>query len=1199
MPVVEQRQVFVPLPPPPLPEFYLEKPAHKPKAAMEAKSSSSTSEADHDILIVKEQATTLDGAYDDGPSSARLGARPQGPLLAMPPTDIEPDSVPPLAIYHIYRICLRPRSPRYHRQHPIPIDGVPPPPGICRRCRVTTMEDTKTVDLVVKSESNPIKLGMFTPFLRDEAIVSQEEMRRMKLEKYLKDQGAAPLPQEDGTHEHVTRRYTERVSSRRRSRSRNDISYRHLRAVAESESSRSDVEVERENVTSTSQEAVDNFIGSGGSKHSQRPKATPSMGVEATSRPKSWTAQTAKAASARGAGTTKTSVATQVASQAGSATSAQASAKVTTYNPERTESEIRAIAREEVDRYARTAQPQERSESKIRRIAREEVEHYRAAERKIEAHPGPYAHGRLVPVDRRIETERDTPEPVPWSQPGVEEVTVKVGKKSHDQEITASKAVSQRESVAISSTTKASRQRTTDDRPTGAASVKSYAAQEKASSAQMSARLGTERSLRRPNGSIPIDNLAEPDGAVSAKASTKAQSGAYPAYDIRDFASQRTASTKRVEQIEEARGSQAQSWGPRWRRELSVERRQSVHSEKQTSRASKAPKDTRTAVDQNGYVVHSEPPSVKLREVFDVVQESDPPRWSSQAEPYVVKKGRRPRHTNPDYIEVIEEVELPPRSKAPPTGPEVVVDARSSRQTDDRRSTREASASYHRQQTDERHASTVNHDNVSTRACSQRSKPADRDAWHEDANVRTVEGRPSNRHGPSRKSDISQQTGRMSATPQAKSAMKQPTETVRSVHGSVESDKTRWPRDAGNWEPTTSRDQVSRSSVPRMSGASPYPEEDVMPDHDSSATGPRKNSHREAQGGDRARRPNNSDIEYIYTERIVTPADRPWGWRPPHSQTTVEEEVIHKRKPDDRGTQQWERKERRDRARVEVEEHSEVFVRPRGDGPPRVEVEEEVEVFYKPKGQRLAKDDGGKRQDRPRVEVEKETEVGVKPKGQQPSSRDDNKKRESRPDVDDKGHSGLYVRPAADTLPLRQRRLSDQSRRTRNSEAPSHVRFNSKVHVSPTPPGSDASSSAFRSFHSVGRGSRQVDGAQDDVREQNPRRGRTRSRDVTRETFCEKKSYHEENGGAKEKDGGKTKQQHAWVEGARPLHRVLSESPSREEFVVRDKNGKEDAGWATEKSTNSLRTHDGSHRSQQAWQTDGQADEVVIDSNLW
>lgn len=62
------------------------------------------------------------------------------------------------------------------------------------------------------------------------------------------------------------------------------------------------------------------------------------------------------------------------------------------------------------------------TEHDIRRLARDEVERYRRAERSMDAHGDFYAHGKLVPVERapvvpverRIEIERDVQTDMPW-----------------------------------------------------------------------------------------------------------------------------------------------------------------------------------------------------------------------------------------------------------------------------------------------------------------------------------------------------------------------------------------------------------------------------------------------------------------------------------------------------------------------------------------------------------------------------------------------------------------------------------------------------------------------------------------------------------------------------------------------------------------------------------------------------------------
>jgi hypothetical protein len=117
----------------------------------------------------------------------------------------------------------------------------------------------------------------------------------------------------------------------------------------------------------------------------------------------------------------------------------------------------------------------------------------------------------------------------------------------------------------------------------------------------------------------------------------------------------------------------------------------------------------------------------------------------------------------------------------------------------------------------------------------------------------------------------------------------------------------------------------------------------------------------------------------------------------------------------------------------------------------------------------------------------------------------------------------------------------------------SRVRFNKKVHVSPTPPGSDASSSDFRRFHSIER-NYQLDGPQDSMQDEQER-GRARKNILTnRGDFApgveeEQLCIH----AAASATGSSVENQaeaHAWVRGGRLLKRALSESPSREDLIA-------------------------------------------------
>jgi hypothetical protein len=451
MPITDRTTTFIAVPPPPLPEFYSYQQERK-GAVSPSSSSSSADEADREILVIKGRTTALDGAYD---------GRPSNPSLANPLQRMVPNDVPPLAIYHICRICLRPRSPRYHREHPIPINGVPPPPGICRRCRVTAVQESTHVDeYVVKARSNEVKLGFITPFIDEDAIVSNEEMRRMKAEEQLR---RPTRPDREVTIERSKSRSKGRSRKPSRGRSLTDVKYRHLVVEEEDDqksSSSSEVEVYRR-VGFTSQEAIDHYLDKVSPEPLPRPRnGITSMLVEPTEQPATAVQSSVKTASAKSTNKTKTSVATRVSShtsRSGSHTTAKASARVTTeYKPERTDSEIRQIAREEVDRYAKTFQPEQRTESEIRKISREEIERYRTAERKLERHPDPYAHGKLVPVvpvERRIEIEKDIPGPVPWAQPEqavVENATIDVSVRESIKRASSPWRKSDRVSVVLS-----------------------------------------------------------------------------------------------------------------------------------------------------------------------------------------------------------------------------------------------------------------------------------------------------------------------------------------------------------------------------------------------------------------------------------------------------------------------------------------------------------------------------------------------------------------------------------------------------------------------------------------------------------------------------------------------------------------------------------------------------------------------------
>jgi hypothetical protein len=303
---------------------------------------------------------------------------------------------------------------------------------------VSSLEDTKKVaEVAFQSESNPIKVGCITPFVPDDDIVSNEEMRRMKLERYLR-----------GTP-------GERCRSRHRSKPRKDIVFRHVKVVdepggdeSEDEQTEEDVIEEavvprKRKVVFTAQDAIESFNDASIHEAPTAPKVvTTSMQVQPTTKSPSVSSRSVEVEALRKMDSAKASVSTQASSsttRSGSTSTLRASAKASVHSRrECAESDIRNIARDEIERYAKAMQEPKQRDSEIRRLAREEVERYRQAERKLEAHPQGFARGRLVPVERRIDIERDSAEPAPWMQPvRKEESVTKVSSKLKSNSETA------------------------------------------------------------------------------------------------------------------------------------------------------------------------------------------------------------------------------------------------------------------------------------------------------------------------------------------------------------------------------------------------------------------------------------------------------------------------------------------------------------------------------------------------------------------------------------------------------------------------------------------------------------------------------------------------------------------------------------------------------------------------------------------
>lgn len=522
------------IPPPPLPEFY-------------ADVVSGQLEDDATALVVQRPIPLTDGAYDGQPNGTCI-AVPPFPFIAVPPFPPQygSNNVPPLAVYHICRLCLRPRSNRYHREHPIPINALPPPPGICRRCRVKEVGETRTVpEVVFEGRSNEIKLGFIAPFVPDDAIVSRDEFKQMRNEALLRAHSKS-----------------RRSRSRSHSPRRNDITYRHVRVVDQPEC----VEPGRkERVIFRSRESIMTP-----NKHGPLPPST-SIQVQ-RSKSRSNRSKAVKSAALQKVESKSASVSVESTSSTSASTSTSQSAiealMRVRYPAERDE-EIREMAREEVERYHHANLKPEWSEGDIRRVSREEVERYRQAERKMEALPDAYTHGVMLPVERQDERKQ---EPVKARPPS--------GSKKSEKASVSSKRPKQRQTEQ-EATTFGER-----DTVVGELGVRA---------ASRMATLHTSRRSERSSTCAAPTSEAE-DGALNRPNAT---------HDNRNV-------------------------------------RNAINNE-----------DTR------------QPGSVRLREVFDMVQESDPPRLSSRAEPYVRRMKRREVEPMDNIIEVFEEIEIPPEPAAP------------------------------------------------------------------------------------------------------------------------------------------------------------------------------------------------------------------------------------------------------------------------------------------------------------------------------------------------------------------------------------------------------------------------------------------------------------------------------------------------------------------------------------------------------
>ncbi|GAB1728887.1 hypothetical protein NU195Hw_g8898t1 [Hortaea werneckii] len=463
--------VYASIPPPPLPEFYMNArraQSYAPSPSSSSSASSTTSSSDRPDNDEKPATTVktktkiktskqsqqqkasaiaqrivaeaqLPPAVVEDATDERKMVTFQGvsgttptPIVTLPqPPPAYLDQPPPLAVYHICRICFRPRSSAYHRSHPIPVNAVPPPPGICRRCRILKVEETTTrptkterevreIEVVRQSQSNDIRLGLFTG-INNEDYISREEWEAKRARALLREAERQRLEYEaeesedekDVTYRHV--RIRQRVDCPTRAE---QIATKVLPCLPKP----------RTSIYSTAQDAIDQVSSPSEEKLVVDSKKSTDDGK----RPVAYTSVTTGAAGQR----TKL-----VSSQKDAAPSRTVKVSATvsrggSSNSSHSQSTVKAKTTVETEDLKPAP-----TESEIRKIARDEIVRYRQAERKLQAHPDPYAHGRMVPVERRIDTKASNQVDAPWRK---DTLRVQIGRTSatgqHATKSTAQKA---------------------------------------------------------------------------------------------------------------------------------------------------------------------------------------------------------------------------------------------------------------------------------------------------------------------------------------------------------------------------------------------------------------------------------------------------------------------------------------------------------------------------------------------------------------------------------------------------------------------------------------------------------------------------------------------------------------------------------------------------------------------------------------
>lgn len=313
--------------------------------------------------------------------SVSTPSQPKAPVIVVPPLPpgyehYAPQfATLPMATYHICRVCLRPRSERFHRENLNLPNEVPPPPGICRRCRVTRVEDRlETAKPTRVSASEPVRLGIEC-LVPESAILTQDEVR----DEIAKNRESA-------------RRERRRrdVSSASEASGREKVVYRYITVdkVPGHLAVEKPAEVSVENLA-----AMDTMNDQLSRKAERRPSTTrDSLRVQPT---------------AKEAVKSSIVVARQSMRAGEVANVDSADASISAPISRTSITDTKSAKRAAVPQVGYT-------ESEIRRFARDEIERYRQAERLLESHPDPFAHGRMIPAQRRIVSQDEEVLAKPW-----------------------------------------------------------------------------------------------------------------------------------------------------------------------------------------------------------------------------------------------------------------------------------------------------------------------------------------------------------------------------------------------------------------------------------------------------------------------------------------------------------------------------------------------------------------------------------------------------------------------------------------------------------------------------------------------------------------------------------------------------------------------------------------------------------------